>query len=94
MKSYKSTGSVLIGAVFLAGVIGLYYGVTARIFLWVMFPAVKTAQFIAHDILKLTYERNILFSLVTGVPLTVWYWWLLLRGFQPIVRRYRHHTTS
>lgn len=87
MKSFKSTGSVLISAVFFAGVIGLYYGVTVHAFLWVMFLPVKTAQYVAHDILHLASERSIMFSLVTGVPLTVWYWWLLCRGLRPLVRR-------
>lgn len=87
MKSVKFTAAVLIGVAFLAGVVGLYYGATARVFLWIMFLPVKTAQYVAQAMLHLDTERNILFSLATGVPLTVWYWWLLLRGFHPSVRR-------
>ncbi len=87
MKSFKFTGYFVFGLIFLAGVVGLYYGATARVFLWVMFLPVKVAQYVAQDILHLDTERNILFSLATGVPLTVWYWWLLLRGFHQSVRR-------
>ena len=87
MKSFKVTWPTVIGVVFLLGVVGLYYGAQARVFLWVMFLPVKTAQYIAHDMLHLTYEKGVLFSLATGAPLTVWYWWLLLRGLHPSVRR-------
>jgi hypothetical protein len=87
MKSYRVIGSSFMGMAFLAGVVGLYYGTTAHIFLWAMFPPVKVAQYVAHGVLRLGTEQSILFSLATGVPLTVWYWWLLLRGLQPTVRR-------
>lgn len=87
MKSFKSTGLVLVGTLFFVGVIGLYYGITVHAFLWVMFLPVKTAQYVAHDILHLVSERSIMFSLVTGVPLTTWYWWFLHRGLQLLVRR-------
>ncbi|MFH0829356.1 MAG: hypothetical protein V1907_04230 [Candidatus Kerfeldbacteria bacterium] len=87
MKSFKATGPIIIGAAFLVGVVGLYYGASARAFMWAMFLPVKTVQFFAQDVLHLSTERNIMFSLATGIPLTVWYWWLLLRGLHPSVRR-------
>lgn len=87
MKSFRFSFSILIGVAFLAGVVGLYYGATARVFLWAMFLPVKTAQYIANDLLHLTFERGVFFSLVTGIPLTVWYWWLLLRGLHTAVGR-------
>lgn len=87
MKSYRFSVPILIGLAFLAGVVGLYYGVTARVFLWAMFLPVKTAQYVAKDLLHLATEKNILFSLAVGIPLTVWYWWLLLRGFHKTVGR-------
>jgi len=87
VRSYRFTWPVLIGAAFLAGVVGLYYGAAARLFLWAMFLPVKTAQYVANNVLHLATEKNILFSLAVGVPLTVWYWWLLLRGLHKTVGR-------
>lgn len=87
MKSYKFTWSVLVGVAFLVGIVGLYYGATARVFMWLMLFPVKAAQYVAKDLLHLATEKGILFSLSVGIPLTVWYWWLLLRGFRPTVRR-------
>lgn len=87
MKSVRVIALALIGLAFLAGVVGLYYGATARVFLWAMFFPVKLAQYVARDVLHLSTERNTLFSLAVGALLTVWYWWLLVRGLHPSVRR-------
>jgi hypothetical protein len=87
MRSFKFTWPVLIGAAFLAGVVGLYYGAAARLFLWAMFLPVKTVQYVAKEVLHLAVEKGTLFSLAVGVPLTVWYWWLLLRGLHKTVGR-------
>lgn len=87
MKSSRSRITIVSSALFVAGLLCLYYGVTNQVFVWVMFFPLKAAQLIAQNIIHLQGERFIMFSLAVGTPLTVLYWQLWLRGLYPRVRR-------
>lgn len=87
MKLNKPLAVALMTAVFLAGMFAWYDGTTSRIFVWVLFLPLQLVEFIAHRMLHISNERYVMFSLSVGIPLTVFYWQLWLRGLRTRIRR-------
>ncbi len=72
---------------FLACFAAFSAGSSAPLVSWVLFPPIKAAQVFAGSVLTTPPDREYLFALVTGIPLSALYWVGILQGLRFLVRR-------